>query len=143
MTIGETLTTKNFSTADIVYSIKITAAAASNVATLDLATGVVTKTTGSPSVARRTGGTSDLAALDFEGATISNVVTGHAILVTPTVIVGNITVASSSSGCPDYTFTVADPIVPLFGPFTPNGNVAFTFANASDSVTVTVIGKSS
>ena len=138
--IGYDLSSVSFSDANVVYSFSITATAASDSATLDLKTGVITKTAGTPNVARRTGGTSDLAALDFEGKAISNVATGKAILIVPTVHVGTIAVSASLAGVPVYQFSPASSM-PILGPFVPSGNATFSFGNTADSVSVIVIGK--
>ena len=71
--VGSALSTKSFSDANIVYSFKVVAAAATDIATLTIASGDVAQTNGSPVI-------SD-AGVDFEGLDIGTAATLYAILV--------------------------------------------------------------
>ena len=75
--IGRTQQRVSYTGADILYRVQLTATAAGDVATLNGTTGAVTQDTGTPSVARWTGETGDLAAKDFEGVDIVTISTGY------------------------------------------------------------------
>lgn len=75
--VGAALATKTFTDANVVYSIKATATGATDVATLMLATGDVTATTGSPTILG--------SGVDFEGEDVGTATTIYAILVEQTV----------------------------------------------------------
>jgi hypothetical protein len=86
-TIG-TNTTHTPTTADTIYSVKITAAASSNVATLTIATGDVAQTTGSPTIV----GSGE----DFEGVDLGTSTKIHGIRLR-TSGSGTVTIGGSSS----------------------------------------------
>lgn len=86
-TIGSV--TEHTPAATVAYAIKITAAAASNVASLDVATGVCTGTTGSPVILR--------SGVDFQGVALPTSAKIHGIRLRSSGT-GTITIAGSSSG---------------------------------------------
>ena len=136
-----------FPTADILYSLTITANLESDVATLDLASGAVVQTTGVPEVARKTGGTADLAALDLEGVALPTAVRIYAIEITRTTEIGAVAMAASNTSVPDVTDLLNSnkgvfSLIYNVGLLTP-GTLAFTFADPAESLTITILGKSS
>lgn len=86
-TIGSV--TEHSPAADVVYAIKVTAAAPSNVATLTVATGDVAQTTGSPVILG--------AGKDFQGADLGTASLIHGIRLRSSGS-GTVTIAGSSSG---------------------------------------------
>jgi|13_taG_2_1085334.scaffolds.fasta_scaffold01148_15 hypothetical protein len=68
--IGRNQQRLSFAESDVLYRVQLTATAAGDVATLNTQTGAVTQDGGTPSVTRWTGETDNLAAKDFEGVTI-------------------------------------------------------------------------
>lgn len=80
-TVGVSQTSQAFTSADILYSVKISADDVDDVATLVIATGDVTQTTGTPSVTRRGTETDNLTGFDFDGADIGSISTLYAILI--------------------------------------------------------------
>ena len=133
--IGVAQTSQAFADADIAYSFKVTSTAGSDVATLTIASGLVAQTTGIPTITDGDG-------KDFEGETLATIVTPLAILVSYSVTAGSeITVTSSDASNPGAELN-ADGI-PLLAPLNQLGTIAFDITEPGDSVTVTVIGKSS
>ena len=145
-TIGVGLTTNNYSTADVFYSLRITSNAASDVATLNLVTGAVAQTTGSPNVTRWTGQTADLSGADLEGQTVSNATRLFSVFQKTGTITGNITAAASADEVPDFVTDLSNSTYlwaagDSQGASTP-GTIAYTFDAAADWVDVVVCGKS-
>ena len=150
--IGRTQQRISYSAADILYRVKITATASGDVATLSGTSGAVTQDTGTPSVARWSGQTSDLAAEDFEGVTMLTAATVFGVLIE--VDAANdkyIALASSQNFAPDIPemqagFTTAF-LAPTDGYSGTLANLEFTWeSHASaigDSVTITYCAKSS
>ena len=73
VSVGSALSTKSFSDANVIYSIKVTATAATDVVSIALATGDATATNGSPTIAD--------SGVDFEGADIGTATKIYAIQV--------------------------------------------------------------
>lgn len=129
----------DFDDADIAYSFKVTSTGAGDVATLTLSSGAVAQTTGTPTI-------SD-AGTDFEGVTLSTLVTLYAILFKRTTAAGAVAVASSSGDLPDITDlaggAAGQVLVTYPSGITSPGTVALTMAATAESVEMVVIGKSS
>lgn len=126
-----------FDGADIFYSFLITPNDSGDVATLTVTSGAVAQTTGTPTITD--------AGEDFEGEALLTMVTGFAILIqrNTTNPEGTIAVASSHAENPDITIGTSTTQPPILVPLKASGTIAFTIAHSGDSVTVTVIGKSS
>lgn len=135
--VGKPQTTTNFSTADIAYSFSVTSDAASDVATLTISTGVVAQTTGTPVIADGSG-------KDFEGDTLTSIVTAYAMLIEPVgTTTGTMAVLSSvTTNGISKTFG-AGATTPLLCQIPSTGTISFTFSQADDGYKVTVLGKSS
>ena len=73
VSVGSALSTKSFSDANVIYSIKATAAAATDVVSLALATGDATATSGSPTI--------EDSGVDFEGEDVGTAAKIYAIQV--------------------------------------------------------------
>ncbi len=142
-TIGVGLQTVAFADADIAHSFKITSTGVGDVVTLDPSTGALTKTTGTPSVTRWGSQTSDIAGDDFEGLTLTAMVTGYGIVIQPTSIASGTMTLTESSGDNMEGKLDSDSQLPIFGPLVADGNIVFTFSASGIIITVTVIGKSS
>ena len=152
--IGRTQQRVSYAGADILYRVEMTATAAGDVATLNGTTGAVTQDTGTPSVARWTGETGDLAAKDFEGVDIPAMSTGYVYGILVEVGAGNdryIALASSAAFAPDIP-EIQPGFTTLFlaptGGFTGTpANLEFTWESHAgaigDTVTVTYCAKSS
>lgn len=126
---------------DIIYTITIEANAASDVATLTLSSGAVAQTTGSP-VATRSDGK------DFEGIATPTLVTLYGLLIRGNGENGYIGIASSSAQLPDldeFADGDTDAILPWINRIgiTSPGTIAFSFTHATNTVEITVLGKSS
>lgn len=81
--------TEHAPAADVIYAVKATAAAASNVATLTVATGNFAQTTGSPTILR--------SSVDVQGESLPTATKIHALRLRSSGS-GTITIAGSSSG---------------------------------------------
>lgn len=81
--------TEHAPAADVVYAIKVTSAATSNVATLTVANGLCAQTTGSPTILRST--------VDIQGESLPSATKIHAVRLRSSGT-GTITIAGSSSG---------------------------------------------
>ena len=152
--IGRTQQRVSYTGADILYRVKLTATASGDVATVNTVTGAVTQDTGTPSVARWTGETGDLAAKDFEGVDIVTISTGYLFGILFEVGAANdkyIQLASNQDWSPDIPemqagFTIAT-LAPPAGYSGSAPYLTFTWeSHASaigDTVTVTFCAKSS
>lgn len=127
---------RDYPLATIAATVKITAAAPSNVATLTLGTGAVAQTTGSPVILG--------AGVDFEGDALASLTKLAGIrLRTPSGNAGTVTVAGSNSGVvPAVTLGGDTDLVISFATAgkTASGTVSFTFATADDEVHVEYLG---
>ena len=133
--IGQALATQSFTTADIAYSIKITANAASDVAKLYLPNSTCVATTGAPVIADGDG-------KDIEGIDMADMDTGYAIIIVKgSANVGDVTAVPNYLGNPDVELAGTADFPMIMGPVVPSGFYSFTFSNASDTITVTVIGE--
>jgi len=138
VTIGQAQDSIDFADADIAYSFKITSTGIGDVATLTISSGAVAQTTGTPTI--------EDAGSDFEGETIPTMVTLYALLLQfGTEEAGSVTISCSSGELPDFVTDLPGVIVPYLIPegTASLGTLAATFAASTDSLTVTVIGKSS
>ena len=144
--VGTATTARAYPLANIVAAVKITAAANSNVATLTVSSGAVAQTTGSPIIAD--------AGIDSFGDALPTLAkiqglrirTGIAI-PNGTANTGNVTLAGSSGGLfPAMVLQEDTDVTILFtaaGRTVSTSTIAFTFANAGDSVLVEYLGISS
>ena len=134
-TIGLNQTPLPLSDADIAYSFKVTSVTGADVATLDLETGVVTGTTGAPTIVDGDGN-------DFEGGTLPVAVS----------ILGMMAQGPSTNTGLFIGFGGVDTL--LGGGLLPGGSVlhvgesgagttTINFNAAGDEVTITVIGRTS
>jgi len=146
--IGTQNGSANFTDADIAYSLTVTSTGTSDKATLNLATGAVVQTTGTPSVTRRGTEIDNLAAEDFEGATLPTTVTIYAIMIDATPTSGDVICefsATDPARFPNWTCTQSNPGTLMTtwpnGEGT-SGNLAITM-DTGDTATITIIGKSS
>lgn len=124
----------SFETADIAYSVTITATGATDQVTLNTQTGAITNTTGTPTITD--GG------VDFEGKALANVVTPYAIAfeVLEDSAGGVIGITSSNSQNPSQSLKKAS--IPMVAPLQHLSLISVVFAGIGDSVKITVIGKS-
>lgn len=130
-----------FTDANIAYSFKVTAVAASNKATLTVTSGAVAQTTGTPSITRRGTEIDNLAAVDFEGAALPTMATGYAILIEPgSSNTGPLNIVSSEPENPTQSLDDNTTNFPLFTQLIAAGTISFELGTG-DTVTVTVIGK--
>lgn len=138
----------NLAAANIAYSLQITATGAGDVATLDMETGAVAQTTGTPSVTRQAGSISDFAGLDYEGVELPMALNLFGLLLS-TIGADNadgVTVASDEPGYP--AVRLASPggsvcLLAVNGPnVAPTLPMTFSFVTIGDTVTVTVIAES-
>jgi hypothetical protein len=137
--IGTGSTAHTYPTANVIYAMKVTAAATGNVATLAVLTGTGTQTTGSPVI--------DRSAEDFQGIALPTISKVQCIRIrtgagnTGTVAVGG----SNDSKLPAITLAAgADLLLALPAAGITVGapaTVSFTFTAASDTVTIEVLGK--
>jgi len=144
--IGQGLGTASFSDADIAYSFKVTATGAADVATLTFSSGVVAQTTGTPTITDGDGN-------DFEGVTLPTMASLYGILVDVSGVASGFRFLTSGSsedivsiGVLDYSdASTGGTILQTM----PNGvsigaeSAAIHLEEIGDSITVTVIGKSS
>jgi hypothetical protein len=131
--IGAQLHRKSFTDCDIAYVFKVAAAAASNVATLTLASGAVATTTGSPVITD--------AATDFEGLALATMATHYGILI-ECLTADTITVGGTA-GFAGVLAVAGDQILQLHGTGdTGLGTVTLTFTTGNGVAQITVIGKS-
>ncbi len=134
-TIGVSQSGIAFDDANIAYSFKVVSTGASDVATLTLSSGVVTQTTGTPTITDGDG-------KDAEGVTLGTLATSRMLLITPDS--GNTAVVRATSSSTTDGFDKYFPAAsnrPLLCSFPATGTIAFTFAAIGDEITVTVIGK--
>ena len=131
--IGAQLLRKSFTDANIVYVIKVAAAASSNVATLTLASGAVAQTTGSPVI-------SD-AGTDFEGLALATMATHYGIQVECTT--ADAIMVGGTAGFGGVLAVAGDHLMQLHDAGdTGLGTVTFTFGAGTGVIEVTVVGKS-
>jgi hypothetical protein len=138
-TLGDTSdTVASYTTANVAYCFKVVAAAAANVATLTLSSGVVAQTTGSPVITDGDGN-------DFEGTTLPTMVKVMAIrLRAAAANAAAIVIAGSSQVLPDIDlYPGADMVIayPVAGTTITGLTLAATFATLTDTLTVEVLGK--
>lgn len=137
VTVGKSPTGVNFTTGDILYSFTLLSTGATDVATLTISSGAVAQTTGTPTITDGDG-------KDFEGVTLSTLVTPYILMVEPVgTTTGQFIVASSSSTSGITKYIEAGETSPLLCTFPSSGTIAFTFAASADSFKVTILGKSS
>jgi hypothetical protein len=136
VTIGQTLEVPALSGADIAYSFKVTSTGASDEATLDLTTGVVTQTGGTPTITDGDG-------TDFEGVTLPSAVRIYSVLAsTPSTNQGKVTLSGTNSILSGFVAAGGSSLV--IADETLLGTQVISFAPLSgEEVTITVIGKSS
>lgn len=144
ITIGTGQVDVSYTDSNVAYSLLIIAAADGNVATLTLSTGAVAQTTGSPQVRRKGTGTADLAGLDFEGLALPTLAFLHGVLFEGGAGTGGIGIACSISELPNisaFNTTAGQVVEVLFpDPIATPGTIAFTFAEATNYLTITVLG---
>lgn len=133
--IGEPYEAINLSTASpIVFAAKITSAAASNVATLDLTDGTLT---GSPTFVGGDGN-------DFEGVTLGTIADIEALsIVVTNVNSGTVAVAATDTNLPDFTASVNGHktlVVISGGKTLTSGVISFTFSAGSQEVFIVAHG---
>ena len=139
--IGVPTASVGFPTADIAYSFNVAPTAGVDVATLTFSTGLVAQTTGTPAITDGDGN-------DFEGVALPTMVKVYAVFARK--ITGGASVAILNSTLTGYTnlpltagnvatWTRSEGLAPAGGTLTiqPGGT------DATDSVQITVIGKSS
>lgn len=128
----------NYTTANVAYACMVAAAAAANVATLTLTSGVVAQTTGSPVITDGDG-------KDIEGNTFTAMAKLMALRITaPSTNTSAVSFAGSSQVVPDVDLSPGSDMVvalPVAGVTATGITLAATFATLGDSVTITVIGK--
>ena len=132
-TIGS-ITTHSITAATKAYGIKITAAAASNVATLDFANGDVAQTTGSPTILG--------SGTDFEGTDLGTMTKVHGIRIR-TSGSGTVTLAGSNTAMLDsMVLTSGTDIVQKFpsGLSSP-GTLALTFSATGGIAEIEVLAE--
>lgn len=140
--IGLPVTEVDFSDADIIYSAQVTATGNADAASLTLSSGVITATNDSPTITDGDG-------KDFEAGTLPTLVTLYAVLVT--VVTGSsdgVEVGFTHDGLPFIAETPAPatihyPITIPGGLTGSLGTLSMVFANTGDTVTITILGKSS
>ena len=138
VTVGVGNTQVSFSDADIAYSFKVTSTGTSDQADLDLATGAVTASTGSPTIVDGDGN-------DFEGESLATLVTPLAILVqadegnSGVVKFFHAVVGNTSDG-PRQQLAPGGWVIGTMSSETMADN-SFELLESRDSVTVTVVGK--
>tara|TARA_R110001599_G_scaffold43384_1_gene129887 strand:- start:1595 stop:2101 length:507 start_codon:yes stop_codon:yes gene_type:complete len=138
-TIGLNQIKSTLTGTDVFYSLSITSTGASDVATLDLTDGIVTQTTGTPTIADGDG-------KDFEGTTLATLVSISAIYVTfDEHAAGVIAMACADVSLPDITSSQDGAVAMMIqasGKTLSGDTIAFTFSDAaSQKVTVIVAGK--
>ena len=138
-TLGITQQKNSLTDADIGYSFLITSDAAGNVASLNLGSGVVSQTTGSPTIKDGDG-------KDFDGETLATMVNLQGLLIVSSdVNSGVITVTDANNSLIDTQFSVNNEVYQRSIPsgVTITGNsVDFTFSTSSQTVSVIIFGKS-
>ena len=149
VTLGDaSIQTTSFSSADIAYGFRITAAAAGNVATLTIPSGAVAQTTGSPKVTRWGTQIADLTGEDFEGIALPTLVRLYGYTLQTPALDGTISVACSNAAFPDVVLSAQEQTV--FHSFSSAasvlaslGTMEFTISNEADYIDVFIIGKTS
>ena len=136
------------SDADIIYSVTITSGEASSIAFLQLATGSIDVDGTTTTVTRRSGGTADTSAFDFEGAPLPTMDTLYGFLiersVTPVDVV-SISFEDAGIGVFNFDETSTGVIERIFASGYSFGGldaITIEFAAIADSVTLTIVGKS-
>ena len=147
VTIGDaSIQTRTHTPSTDVSSMRITADAASNVATLTLTSGAVAQTTGSPEVTRWTGQTADLAGEDFEGVTLPTIGSVEALRISiPSTNTGVVTMQPSNNALPEIEFSALaaqQMLLSRSAGLSSPGTLAFTFNNADDYVEIVYVGTS-
>ena len=138
--IGQPQITLPFDDADIAYSFKVEATGAGDVARLDIDSGVVSQTTGTPTITDGDGN-------DFEGDSLLTLVSLYAVHVKAGA--SNDADEEAFVACfPDFDSTYAfscklKPGGSAFCQYERVNDIITTLATSGDSVTITVIGKSS
>lgn len=123
----------NFPNSDIAYNLTITSAASGNVATLNLATGTVAQTTGSPVITD--------AGVDFEGKTLTAASKVNAVHIefesvqSNNIITSGIIAVTASDDKQEALLAIPD------GKTTP-ATLAVTFSAANQKVNITVLAQS-
>ena len=135
-----------FTTApNIFYSVTITATATTDVATLNLASGVIVQTTGTPDVTRRGSEIDNLAGVDFEGVDLPTSIKNYGVLFQGEEgNTGWTTITPTNAYLPTFLISSGNRLLwnSDVGESSP-GNVALAFAVIGDSVTITVAGGTS
>ena len=136
-TIGST-TQVSKPLANVIYSVKATAAAASNVATLTISSGVCAQTTGSPVILR--------SGKDMQGTGLPTTAKIHGIrLIAPATNAAAVAIGGSSAGLlPAFNFQPGSTLLldfPAAGTTIGASTLAATFATTSDSLTIEVLGQ--
>ena len=135
--VGKSQTSTNIAAADVAYSFLVTSDDSADVATLTISTGIVAQTTGTPIIA-------DGAGKDFEGDTLSAIVTAYAMLIEPVgTTTGTMAVLTSVTNNGVSKTFAAGATTPLLCQIPSTGTISFTFSAGGDAYKVTVLGKSS
>lgn len=131
---------KAFSDADVLYSFTVTADALGDVATLNLGTGVVAQTTGTPTITDGDGN-------DFEGVTLPALASLYGLLLVGGASNGTdgVLVEPSNTKFPTmylYASEINLNVIPVAYSLGGGiGTLVMSFEAAADSITVTVLGK--
>lgn len=142
LSLGVSQTPVTWPDANIAYSFKVAAAAGSDVATLTLATGAVAQTTGTPTITDGDGN-------DFEGVALASLSSLYGILLeAASDITGQVTIggSGSSGSYPQLGINASEKFLLTRNAGTPPTTLTITFpvsAQVGDTLTVTIIGKSS
>ncbi len=147
--IGQGLGSTSFTDADIVYSFTVENTGTGDVATLNAATGAITKTSGTPDVTRWGSQTNDLSAVDFEGVALPTLSSIYGIMATtssgnsfPVTLGGT----GSTGSYPAVVLQPDESMLLVRNATAPPATMTFGFSISSsggDTVTITIIGKSS
>ena len=136
-TLGST-TQVSHPLANVIYAIKATAAAASNVATLTISSGVCAQTTGSPVILR--------SGVDMQGTALPTTAKIHGIRLTaPAANTSAVAIGGSSAGLlPALNLQPGAAILidfPAAGTTISTSTLAATFATTGDNITIEVLGQ--
>jgi hypothetical protein len=148
--LGVSQTEVNLAEANIIYSFRIISTGVGDVATLDLASGAITQTTGTPSVVRKTGATSDLAGVEFEGVALPTADTINAIdmllIDVPASKFASAEISTSNFSSVNAVefWNIGDRSLITYPLGTPadSGGIAFAFDAAGITIEVTIAGTS-
>lgn len=133
--IGLPVTEVDFSDADIIYSFQVTSTGSSDAVSLNLATGVVSSTTGTPTITD--------AGEDFEGGALPTAVRILAVAgVTPSSNTG-LFIAASGSNTPFAQSLRPGSRAVVAQEQTSPGTLNLSFYASGDVITLTILGKSS